>query len=364
MNLPFSRSDSGPGDPSSAYDARPIVAVRGNDRSAWWFGGGLLIAGLLLFMALEARRQGTEQREAPPVYTVGSPEALPELVVPALPSEQSPLLVQTTPLPQPSGARAAAQGNLESTRQRARVMEPYSQPQPGYSGSYEPALPPPSTVGPAYPQPQAEAGPAQIGNAPGGLAARVTAGRLENPSTTVIQGTLINAVLETALDSTRAGQARAVVTRDVYGFDGKKLLVPRGSRLYGNYEADVGFGQNRAQILWTRLLRPDGVSVALDSPVADPLGRAGVRGKVNSHFFQRLGNALIGTAGNIGSALVTRNVASSPVVVAVPGTAQAVQPLAQPQSGEVKPTLTVRQGTRISVFVQHDLDFTSVEGTP
>ena len=171
--------------------------------------------------------------------------------------------------------------------------------------------------------------------------------------------------METALDSTSPGQTRALVTRDVYGFDGKRLLIPRGTRLYGAYEADVAQGQKRAQIRWTRLLRPDGVTIALDSPAADPLGRAGVEAKVNNHFFGRLGNALIGTAGNIGSALVTRSVApSSPVVVAVPGTTQAATQSISPGSAQIMPTLSVRQGTRITVFVQHDLDFTTVEEAP
>jgi type IV secretion system protein VirB10 len=187
------------------------------------------------------------------------------------------------------------------------------------------------------------------------------AGRLENPATTVIQGTLVNAVLETALDSTRPGQTRAIVTRDVFGFDGTRLLIPRGTRLYGSYEADVAQGQKRAQIRWTRLLRPDGASVALDSPAADPLGRAGIEGRVNNHFFQRVGNALVGTTASIGSALVTRNIATSPVVVAVPDATPAIPQVAQSSPSQIAPTLTVRQGTRISVFVQHDLDFTSVE---
>lgn len=194
--------------------------------------------------------------------------------------------------------------------------------------------------------------------------ARIMAGRLENPSTTVIQGTLINAVLETALDSSSPGQTRAVVTRDIHGFDGTRVLIPRGTRLYGEYEADVTQGQNRAQIRWSRLLRPDGVSVALDSSAADPLGRAGVRARVNNHFMQRLGNALLGTASAVSSTLVTRNIGNSPVVVTVPGSAHTATQSLVPNSTEITPTLTVRQGTRITVFVQHDLDFSSVDQAP
>lgn len=364
MNLPFSNRGHGSAEPSFAYDARPLVAIRRKDRLARWFAVGAFIAALLLFISLEARRQGSGQSEQARGGTMlASPETVPELVIPPLPAEPAPLLADGATWRRPGDAPRGTPAIIAPPTPPVSNSQPYSPPRPGYSGVYEPPLPSPSAVDPAYSQspteptvPQARASDASSG--------RVMAGRLENPATTVIQGTLINAVLETALDSTRPGQARAVVTRDVYGFDGSRLLVPRGSRLYGSYEADVAQGQKRAQIQWTRLIRPDGVWVALDSPVADPLGRAGVRGKVNNHFFQRLGNALLGTAGNIGSALVTRNLATSPVVVAVPGAAQAVQPVSPTGGREIMPTLTVKQGTRISVFVQHDLDFSSVEEAP
>lgn len=365
MNLPFSGPGNGKGDPGSEYDARPMVAIHRQDRSAWWFAGGALIAAALLFSALEARRQSSEQAKQQSGGTaLAAPDTIPELVVPMGPTERLPALVGPDGWPEP-GAREQRAATVTSQPPRTAVRQPVYQPQPTYGENAYPMSSPPMLGGPETSAPAFEA-PLPTGNAaapPGSN--RVKAGRLENPSTTVIQGTLINAVLETALDSTRPGQTRAVVTRDVYGFDGKRLLIPRGTRLYGNYEADVAQGQKRAQIRWVRLLRPDGVSVALDSPAADPLGRAGVAGKVNSHFFQRLGNALIGTAANVGSALVTRSVvSSSPVVVAVPGATQSVSQTVTPSATQITPTLTVRQGTRITVFVQHDLDFTSVDEEP
>jgi type IV secretion system protein VirB10 len=175
----------------------------------------------------------------------------------------------------------------------------------------------------------------------------------------VPQGTLIAAVLETALDSTRPGLARALVSRDVYGFDGTKLLIPRGSRLIGEYKGDLSAGQNRALIIWTRLVRPDGAAIALASPSADPLGRIGVKGKVNSHFFARFGEAILQSSLDVGVALASRN-SNSPYIFALPNAARtAVGPIGS--GGEVRPTLKVRQGTAVSVFVARDLDFTKVE---
>jgi type IV secretion system protein VirB10 len=363
MNKPFSPRASEPGGPGGEYDARPLVAIHRQDRSAWWFAGGALIAAVLLFSALEARRQASEQAvSASPAPTgYAAPETIPELVV--LPAPQEP---NSSGFPaswaRPGEQRQARTASPAVSRSGTPVSQPAYVPQP-----YE-AMPPYQPPPPMPPPPaggmDGQSGVAQSPSlaANGSLkAGRVLAGRLENPATTVIQGTLINAVLETALDSTRPGQTRAVVTRDVYGFDGSRLLIPRGSRLYGSYEADIALGQKRAQIRWTRLLRPDGVSIALDSPAADPLGRAGVEGRVNNHFFERFGNALIGTAANVGSTLATQSIGSTPVVVAIPGATPSAGQAAAPASGQFAPTLTVRQGSRVTVFVQHDLDFSSVE---
>ncbi len=177
-----------------------------------------------------------------------------------------------------------------------------------------------------------------------------------NRMTTVIQGTLIPAVLETAFDSTRSGYARAIVSRDVRGFDGSRILIPRGTKLIGEYGGEVTAGQKRALIAWTRLIRPDGVTIAIGSPATDTLGRAGVRAKVNSHFLERFGGALLQSTLDAGVSLAA-SAASSSVIVAVPGTLRGgAGQIAQPT--QIAPTLRVRQGTSISIFVARDLDFT------
>jgi len=175
------------------------------------------------------------------------------------------------------------------------------------------------------------------------------AGALRNPKTTVPQGALIAAVLETAINSDLPGFVRAVVSRDVFSFDGTRVLIPRGSRLVGQYRSEVALGQSRAFVVWTRLLRPDGVSIQLASPGTDPLGRAGLDGKVDRHYFQRYGPGLLSTA--ISAAL--NNTSSNQLVI---GTAQTL-PGAVTSGESIKPTVTVKQGTAIQVFVARDLDF-------
>ena len=187
---------------------------------------------------------------------------------------------------------------------------------------------------------------------------RVGATRLANPSTTVPKGSVIQAVLETALDSNRPGFARAIVSRDVRGFDGSRILIPRGSRLVGEYKADLAQGQNRAFVQWQTLTRPDGVQIAIDSPAADPLGRAGVKGNVNSHFFERFAGAILQSTLDIGVGITTRKVADGTVIVGLPGSTQSVGGVT-PQS--IKPTLKVPHGSSVSVFVARDLDFIAVE---
>jgi type IV secretion system protein VirB10 len=190
--------------------------------------------------------------------------------------------------------------------------------------------------------------------------ARVRSGIFANRSTTVPQGTLIAAVLETAFDSRRPGLARAIVSRDVRGFDGTQVLIPRGSRLTGEYKSDIQAGQKRALINWTRLIRPDGVTIALDSPAADTLGRGGVRGDYNSHFLEGFAGAILQSALDVGVNLASRAANGNNVIIGLPGSTQNVSPL---QQSRIVPTLKVKRGTSISIFVARDLDFSPV-GTP
>ena len=165
-------------------------------------------------------------------------------------------------------------------------------------------------------------------------------------------------MLETALDSDRAGFARALVSRDVTGFDGSRVLIPRGSKLFGEYKSDLTLGQSRALVQWRRLTRPDGVIIDLDSPSADPLGRAGIRGKVDSHFFARFGGALLQSVLDIGVRVAARRATGDTVVLALPNSSPQIT-TSRPE--DVKPTLRVKAGSSVSVFVIRDLDFSTVE---
>ena len=324
-----------------------------------------IVFGVLLFMVLNERRVsqsepnvGTKPDSAaaqwappPPLYV--PPEAAPEGLAQAAPDEER-QLTAAPPLAAPQPAP------------RTAVVQPVYVPQP---------VPAPAPPPPAAPQPRVSSGsplvidsgspaaaaePARSAASPlspsGEAIVRMRASALANRSATVTQGTLIPAVLETGFDSTQPGFARAVVSRDVRSFDGTNILIPRGSKLVGEYRSDVAQGQKRAVIIWTRLIRPDGMTIAMDSPAVDPLGRGGVSAAVNTHFWARLGDALLQSTVGIGTALAQRRVAG-PVIVMPGATAPATGAIA-PTSSYV-PTLTVPAGKSISIFVAHDLDFSA-----
>lgn len=349
-------------------DVRPSV---GRDRQPvpLWVGlAGISLGGLLLFAVLEKQRRAPA---APAVQTASAAtfESTPTLYVPPEPIVEPPE-TEVTPA-QPTLPPPPAPPQPSSTIQPTQPYPSYPQAEMLNPAAAEP---PRNSSSPILVIDQSGSRANEFSTEKGGESARgatgasaslqrldtgrVKAGALANRATTVVQGSLIPAVLESALDSTRAGFARAIVSRNVYSFDGSRVLVPKGSRLIGEYESSTATGQNRALVIWSRLIRPDGATIAIASPVADTLGRTGVRARVDTHFFERFGGAILQSALNVGSNLAARAV-DSPTVIALPGSfsggVQTVQP------SQVTPTLTVRPGTSISVFVARDLDFTGVE---
>ncbi|MBC7504924.1 MAG: type IV secretion system protein VirB10 [Sandarakinorhabdus sp.] len=182
--------------------------------------------------------------------------------------------------------------------------------------------------------------------------------RLSSTDMVIPQGSIITAVLETAINSDLPGLVRAVVSRDVRGFDGSRILIPRGSRLIGQYSNGVALGQSRAFVIWTRLLRSDGVSVQLGSAATDPLGAAGLGGKVNNHFLRRFGAATLLSVITSGlDYLVNTAQKGSSVVVGSPTQATQLAGIALQREIDIPPTIKVAQGTPVRVFVAKDLDF-------
>lgn len=176
----------------------------------------------------------------------------------------------------------------------------------------------------------------------------------------VPQGAIVGAVMETALNSDLPGYARAVVQRDVRSFDGSAVLIPAGSRVIGQYKSGVAQGASRIFVLWTRLIRPDGVTINLASPAVDDLGRGGIGGKVNRHFLQRFGGAILTSVLSAGiNAAAASASGGSTILVGSAGQASSLATQAT-QNNDIPPTITTRQGASVRIFVARDLDFSRV----
>lgn len=176
----------------------------------------------------------------------------------------------------------------------------------------------------------------------------------------VPQGAVMGAVMETALNSDQPGFARAMIQRDVLSFDGSAVMIPAGSRVIGQYKSGVAQGASRVFVIWTRLIRPDGVSIDLASPATDDLGRGGLGGKVNRHFFQRFGGAILTSvfSGAINAAAASVS-GGSTILVGSAGQASSLASEAS-RANDIPPTITTRQGAPARIFVARDLDFSLV----
>ncbi|MER8772767.1 type IV secretion system protein VirB10 [Mesorhizobium sp. M0960] len=212
------------------------------------------------------------------------------------------------------------------------------------------------------------------------------------------EGTIIRGYLETAINTDLPGAVRAVVREDVFSLDGRRILIPKGSRLTGEYRSGLARGQKRVFIVWSRVIRSDGISVDIKSPGADALGRGGMGGRVDTHWVERYGNAImlsvvggvseyLSSLGDIGQDGQQRQVSTvDPVTgetttvtyggngsqhdarsIAFDKSSTALQQLAQEafrDTQNIGPTVYVDQGTSVVVLVRRDLDFSDLYADP
>jgi type IV secretion system protein VirB10 len=199
-----------------------------------------------------------------------------------------------------------------------------------------------------------------------------TASVIKNPDMVVTEGTLIPCILQTAIDTQLAGFVSCVVPIDVRGTSGNVVLMDRGTRIVGQIQAGLVQGQERVFVLWTRAETPKHVVISLNAPGADELGRAGLPGAVDNHWWQRFGGALMLTlvqgSLNAGTALAANsgsggsNEAALGFVYGAQSSGQQVANTALENTINIPPTLRKNQGDTVSVFVVQDLDFSGVYG--
>ena len=330
--------------------AYPAVTQRKGKSDALGLAAGVAVVALLgmaTLWGMNSARYRNDQPQAP---------VAPQQQPAASPLQPPARLTAQPAAPAPATAPQAIPGQApvyaaQPQAYLAPAANPYASPSVVFDSS---ALPGPVSGPSAADAPKADSVndfASRIGGVGGGPAqARADV----DPKTTVTQGTMIPAILETAINTDVPGYVRAVVSQDVRSFDGTRVLVPRSSRLIGQYQSGLQGGQKRAYVIWTRLIRPDGVSVALASPAASFDGSTGLEGKVSTHFFQRFGSAmLLSVVGGL-SAIGT---GGASVIL---GGGQSAASAAVQQGDKIGPTVRVRQGEPIRVFTARDLDFSRV----
>ncbi len=195
---------------------------------------------------------------------------------------------------------------------------------------------------------------------------------IANPDMVITEGTIIPCTLQTAINTELPGLVTCVVPIDIRGTTGNVVLLDAGTKIVGQIQSGLLQGQNRVFVDWTRAETPEHVIVTLDSPGADELGRGGLPGAVDNHFWQRFGGALMLTlvqgaldaatvtaAGN-GDNNSTSGQAALGFVYAAQSNGQTIANTALQNSINIPPTLTKNQAETVALFVAHDLDFSDV----
>ena len=248
--------------------------------------------------------------------------------------------------------KTAAQ--LELERQLSgTVFSPQSSPTP--------ASAPTSSTSPFPPGPDLKEPGELSGLMRPGVTTAVRAQVLPTQRLLLPKGAFLDCTLETAIDSTLPGMTTCVMATDTFGVDGQVVLLERGTKLVGETRGQVQQGSARVFVLWDEARTPTGVIVPLASPGADELGRSGLPGTVDRHFWERFGAAMLVSIldGGVQAAAQSSRGNSGTVIVDPSGT-QGVMTEVLKGTINIPPTVIKHQGDRIEVLVARDLDFRSV----
>jgi type IV secretion system protein VirB10 len=178
------------------------------------------------------------------------------------------------------------------------------------------------------------------------------------------KGAFIDCTLETAIDSTYEGMTTCIGASDIYGADGKVVLLERGTKYVGEQRGEPRQGQGRVFVVWNEARTPTGVVVQLASPGTDELGRNGLPGFVDTHFWQRFGAAILisvidGTMQAIAAHQQSGNNVGGGVVLGPQGGRDVVAEVLR-STVSIPPTVIKNQGERIQILVARDVDFRTV----
>ncbi len=191
----------------------------------------------------------------------------------------------------------------------------------------------------------------------------VKAKKIVNPSLMITKGTSAECILQTAVKTDVPGMITAKVSKDVYSTDGKVVLMRKDSLVIGEYHNGLEMGEETIFVLWTRYEdKQTHITMDLNSPGTDELGRAGMTGEVNTKFWQRFGAAImVSIIGDLPSLVVrsggnTTVNAFSNTTGAASDSVKSVLDIYK----NVRPTMNKHQGGTVNIVFARDLDFSSV----
>jgi len=180
----------------------------------------------------------------------------------------------------------------------------------------------------------------------------------------VLEGTVIDAVLTNRLDGASAAPVNALVTHSLYSHHGQRVLIPAGARVLGEARPVEALGQTRLAVAFHRVLLPDGSTVPLDQfRGLNQMGDSGLRDRVNHHFLSTFGAAaavglVSGLSQLVGHATFGTDDGPRTVVIAGGAADATAQASAQVLTQFLNrlPTITIREGHRVKVYITSDLD--------
>ena len=174
------------------------------------------------------------------------------------------------------------------------------------------------------------------------------------------KGAFIDCTLETAVSSALPGMTTCVTATDTFGADGNVVLLERGTKLVGETRGEVAQGAPRLFVLWTEARTPTGVVVPLASPGTDELGRSGLSGTIDRHWWLRFGTAILITVIDGAIQGATESHGNGGTIVLNPSTSSDVATEVMRGTLNIPPTIDKAQGDRIEILVARDVDFRSV----
>ncbi len=188
-------------------------------------------------------------------------------------------------------------------------------------------------------------------------------------------GTFIPAALIVGIDTDMPGSVIGQVRANVYDtVTGNYILIPQGTKVVGSYDSKITYGQSRALVVWDRLIFPDGSSINLERMQgADITGMAGLKDKLNNHYFKLYSNALllsfVGAGYDILNNQQNQNTQYSAQQAVAANVGQQLSNVASKsieKNMDVQPTITLSPGYKFNIIVMKDMVLKEVkdaEGT-